>query len=59
MVQQDMKWVLQRKKSAAQLKAGKYLQIWGGVNAFFVNRSGTDGAGAKKDFQAVGINFTF
>ena len=54
-----MKWVLQRKKSAAQLKAGKYLQIWGGVNAFFVNRSGTDGAGAKKDFQAVGINFTF
>jgi len=29
-VEQDMKWVLQRKKSAAQLKAGKYLQIWGG-----------------------------
>ena len=33
--------------------------LGGGVNAFFVNRSGTDGAGAKKDFQAVGINFTF
>ena len=31
----------------------------GGVNAFFVNRSGTDGAGADKDFQAVGINFKF
>ena len=33
--------------------------LGGGVNAFFVNRSGTDGAGAKKDFQAVGINFKF
>ena len=33
--------------------------LGGGVNAFFVNRSGTDGLGAKKDFQAVGINFTF
>ena len=33
--------------------------LGGGVNAFFVNRSGTDGAGADKDFQAVGINFKF
>jgi hypothetical protein len=33
--------------------------LGGGVNAFFVNRSGTDGAGKDKDFQAVGINFTF
>ena len=33
--------------------------LGGGVNAFFVNRSGTDGAGAKKDFQAVGINHKF
>jgi hypothetical protein len=33
--------------------------LGGGVNAFFVNCSGTDGDGAKKDFQAVGINFTF
>jgi hypothetical protein len=28
-VEQDMRWVLQRKKYAVQLKAGKYLQIWG------------------------------
>ena len=33
--------------------------LGGGVNAFFVNRNGTDGAGANKDFQAVGINFAF
>ena len=33
--------------------------LGGGVNAFFVNRSGTDGAGANKDFNAVGINFAF
>jgi hypothetical protein len=33
--------------------------LGGGVNAFFVNCSGTDGDGAKKDFQAVGINFAF
>ena len=33
--------------------------LGGGVNAFFVNRNGTDGAGANKDFQAVGMNFTF
>ena len=33
--------------------------LGGGVNAFFVNRNGTDGAGANKDFQAVGINFKF
>ena len=33
--------------------------LGGGVNAFFVNRSGTDSADAKKDFQAVGINFKF
>ena len=33
--------------------------LGGGVNAFFVNRSGTDGTGANKDFNAVGINFAF
>ena len=33
--------------------------LGGGVNAFFVNRNGTDGLGANKDFQAVGINFAF
>ena len=33
--------------------------LGGGVNAFLVNRSGTDGAGKNKDFQAVGINFKF
>ena len=33
--------------------------LGGGVNAFFVNRSGTDGAGKNKDFNAVGINFAF
>ena len=33
--------------------------LGGGVNAFFVNRSGTDGTGANKDFNAVGVNFAF
>ena len=33
--------------------------LGGGVNAFFVNRSGKDSADAKKDFQAMGINFKF
>ena len=33
--------------------------LGGGVNAFLVNGSGTDGAGKNKDFQAVGINFKF
>ena len=33
--------------------------LGGGVNAFFVNRNGTDSANANKDFQAVGINFAF
>ena len=33
--------------------------LGGGVNAFFVNRNGTDGLGKNKDFQAVGINFAF
>ena len=33
--------------------------LGGGVNAFFVNRAGTDGAGANKDFSAFGINFAF
>jgi hypothetical protein len=33
--------------------------LGGGVNAFFVNRNGTDGASVNKDFQAVGINFAF
>jgi len=33
--------------------------LGGGANAFLVNRSGTDGAGANKDFMAVGLNFAF
>jgi hypothetical protein len=33
--------------------------LGGGANVFFANRAGTDGAGANKDFSAVGINFAF
>ena len=40
-------------------KVSATYDLGGGVNAFFVNRNGTDGANANKDFQAVGINFAF
>jgi outer membrane protein OmpU len=33
--------------------------LGGGANLFAAVRSGTDGANADKDFQAVGINFAF
>jgi hypothetical protein len=33
--------------------------LGGGANLFAAMRSGTDGAGTDKDFQAVGINFAF
>jgi len=33
--------------------------LGGGVNAFIVNRSGTDGTGADKAFNAIGLNFAF
>ena len=33
--------------------------LGGGANLFAAMRSGTDGANADKDFQAVGINFAF
>ena len=33
--------------------------LGGGANLFAAMRSGTDGAGADKDFQAIGINFAF
>jgi len=33
--------------------------LGGGTSLFAVMRSGTDGANADKDFQAVGLNFNF
>jgi outer membrane protein OmpU len=38
--------------------SGSY-DLGGGANLFAAVRSGTDGANADKDFQAVGINFAF
>ena len=48
-----------RDRQRQRIKLSASYALGGGVNAFFVNRSGTDVLNATKDFQAVGVNFTF